>query len=192
MVMVTVGTGVGGAIVTNGKLMRGGFGIGGEIGHMNFIPNGKACGCGQKGCLEQYGSGTALLNMGKELVASGKPEGKHLAELCGTADQLTGSMVYQAILDGDQGALGILNQLGENLGTAIASIAALLDPEIVVIGGGVSVLGETLLAPIRQAYLEHLPARGFRPEIKLVAAELVNEAGAIGAADLARHGSQSR
>lgn len=192
MVMVTVGTGVGGAIVTNGKLMRGGFGIGGEIGHMNFIPNGKSCGCGQKGCLEQYGSGTALLNMGKELVASGKPEGKHLAELCGTADQLTGSMVYQAILDGDQGALGILNQLGENLGTAIASIAALLDPEIVVIGGGVSVLGETLLAPIRQAYLEHLPARGFRPEIKLVAAELVNEAGAIGAADLARHGSQSR
>ncbi len=192
MVMVTVGTGVGGAIVTNGKLMRGGFGIGGEIGHMNFIPNGKDCGCGQKGCLEQYGSGTALLNMGKDLVRSGKPEAKRLTDLCGSADELTGAMVYQAILDGDEGALSILNQLGKNLGTAIASISALLDPEIVVIGGGVSVLGETLLAPIRDAYLEHLPARGFRPEIKLVTAELVNEAGAIGAADLARHGSQSR
>jgi len=192
MVMVTVGTGVGGAIVTNGKLLRGGFGIGAELGHMRFIPDGKDCGCGQKGCLEQYGSGTALLNMAKELVRSGKPEGTKLSSLCGSADELTGAMVYQAILDGDEGALGLLNQLGENLGTAIASMVALIDPEIVVIGGGVSVLGETLLAPIRKAYLEHLPARGFRPEITLVAAELVNEAGAIGAADLARHGSQSR
>jgi len=192
MVMVTVGTGVGGAIVSNGKLMRGGFGIGGEIGHMRFVPEGKICGCGQRGCLEQYGSGTALLNMAKELVLSGKPEAKNLLSLCGSAEDLTGAMVYQAILDGDQGALGCLNQLGENLGAAIASIVALLDPEIVVIGGGVSVLGETLLAPIRKAYLEHLPAKGFRPEIKLVAAELVNDAGAIGAADLARHGSHSR
>lgn len=186
MMMLTIGTGVGGAIVANGELFRGAFGIGAELGHSNFIPNGKACGCGQNGCLEQYGSGTALLNAAKELVAEGSLESSRLSALASEKGELTGTEVYQAIQEGDPGALRLLKDLGTNLGMAIASFTAVLDPEIVVIGGGVSAAGELLLEPIRTAYLEHLPARGFRPELKVVAAQLHNDAGVVGAADLAR------
>ena len=192
MMMLTIGTGVGGAIVANGELFRGAFGIGAELGHSNFIPNGKACGCGQKGCLEQYGSGTALLNSAKELVASGSPDSSRLAELATLKGELTGVEVYQAIQEGDKGALRLLGELGTNLGMAVASFTAILDPEIVVIGGGVSAAGELLLEPIRAACLEHLPARGFRPELEIVAAQLHNDAGVVGVADLARLHSVGR
>jgi glucokinase len=106
--------------------------------------------------------------------------------------ELTGHEVYQAIQEGDPGALRLLNELGSNLGLAVASFTAILDPEIVVIGGGVSAAGELLLEPIRTAYLEHLPARGFRPELKVVVAQLHNDAGVVGAADLARLHSLGR
>jgi len=192
MMMLTIGTGVGGAIVANGELFRGGFGIGAELGHMNFIPKGRLCGCGQHGCLEQYGSGTALLNSAKELVASGSEEAKRLKELSDSVPELTGNEVYKAIQEGDPGALRLLTELGSNLGLAVASLVAVLDPEIVVIGGGVSAAGELLLEPIRAAYLEHLPARGFRPELKIVGAQLHNDAGVVGAADLARLHSNGR
>jgi len=192
MMMLTIGTGVGGAIVANGELFRGGFGIGAELGHMNFVPKGKLCGCGQYGCLEQYGSGTALLNSAKELVASGSEEAKRLKELSASVPELTGNEVYKAIQEGDPGALRLLTDLGSNLGLAVASLVAVLDPEIVVIGGGVSAAGELLLEPIRSAYLEHLPARGFRPELKIVGAQLHNDAGVVGAADLARLHSNGR
>jgi len=192
MMMLTIGTGVGGAIVANGELFRGGFGIGAELGHMNFIPKGKLCGCGQHGCLEQYGSGTALLTSAKELVASGSEEAKRLRELSDSVPELTGNEVYKAIQEGDPGALRLLTELGSNLGLAVASLVAVLDPEIVVIGGGVSAAGELLLEPIRAAYLEHLPARGFRPELKIVGAQLHNDAGVVGAADLARLHSNGR
>lgn len=186
MVMLTIGTGVGGAIIANGELFRGGFGIGAELGHSNFVPNGKLCGCGQHGCLEQYGSGTALLNSAKELVAKETQEGARLRELANATGELTGVEVYQAIQEGDVGALRLLTEVGQNLGLAVASLAAVLDPELVVIGGGVSAAGELLLEPIRKAFLEHLPARGFRPELRLVAAQLSNDAGVVGVADLAR------
>jgi glucokinase len=192
MMMLTIGTGVGGAIVANGELFRGGYGIGGELGHTNLIPNGKPCGCGQHGCLEQYGSGTALLNAAKELAASGTQEGARLAELANAKGELTGAEVYQAIQEGDAGALRLLTELGAHLGFAVASFVAVLDPEIVVIGGGVSAAGELLLKPIREAYLAHLPARGFRPKLEVVAAQLHNDAGVVGVADLARLHSRGR
>ena len=192
MMMLTIGTGVGGAIVANGELFRGGYGIGGELGHTNLIPNGKPCGCGQHGCLEQYGSGTALLNAAKELASSGTQEGARLAELASAKGELTGAEVYQAIQEGDAGALRLLTELGTHLGFAVASFVAVLDPEILVIGGGVSAAGELLLKPIREAYLAHLPARGFRPELKVVAAQLHNDAGVVGVADLARLHSRGR
>jgi glucokinase len=192
MMMLTIGTGVGGAIVANGELFRGGYGIGGELGHTNLIPNGKPCGCGQHGCLEQYGSGTALLNAAKELAASGTQEGARLAELANAKGELTGAEVYQAIQEGDAGALRLLTELGKHLGFAVASFVAVLDPEILVIGGGVSAAGELLLKPIREAYLAHLPARGFRPELEVVAAQLHNDAGVVGVADLARLHSRGR
>ena len=192
MVMLTLGTGVGGAIVADGKLYRGGFGIGAEFGHLRFVPDGRQCGCGQRGCLEQYGSGTALLNSARELAASDSPQGGYLRSLASDPASLTGQQVYQAIQEADEGAIGLVEDLATDLGKALASIVALLDPEIVVIGGGLSVLGEILLAPMHRSYLENLPASGFRPELRLVTAELVNDAGSVGAADLAREFFASR
>ena len=186
MIMLTIGTGVGGAVITDSKMLRGGFGIAGELGHLRIVPDGILCGCGQKGCLESYGSGTALLKAAKDLAASGTQEGARLRELEASAGKLTGQEVYQAILESDPGALRILAELGSWLGQAIASLTAVLDPEIVVIGGGVSAAGNLLLNPIREAYLKHLPAQGFRPELRISAAEFVNDAGVVGAADLAR------
>jgi glucokinase len=187
MVMLTIGTGVGGAVIADSRMLRGGFGIAGELGHIRLVPNGKLCGCGQHGCLESYGSGSALLKSARELVASGDPKGARLAQLERNAGQLTGNEVYQAIQEQDPGALELLAELGSWIGQAIGSLVAVLDPEMVVIGGGVSAAGDLLLNPIREAFLEHLPARGFRPELKIVAAEFVNDAGVVGAADLVRH-----
>ena len=186
MVMLTIGTGVGGAVIVDGKMLRGGFGIAGELGHLRLVPNGLPCGCGQSGCLESYGSGSALLKSAKALADSGDPDGAKLRELQAATGQLTGQEVYQAILESDPGALRLLAELGDWLGQGVASLTAVLDPQIVVIGGGVSAAGDLLLEPIREAYLRHLPARGYRPELAVVAAELVNDAGVVGAADLAR------
>lgn len=186
MTMLTIGTGVGGAIIVDGRVLRGGFGVAGELGHMRVVPDGLPCGCGQNGCLESYGSGTALLKSARALANSADPAGARLRELEATAGELSGAQVYQAIVEGDPGALRLLEQLGTHLGRAIASLSAILDPEVVVIGGGVSAAGELLLGPIRDAYERNLPARGFRPELELKVAELVNDAGVVGAADLAR------
>ena len=186
MVMLTIGTGVGGAIVVDGHMLRGGFGIAAELGHVNLIPDGVLCGCGQRGCIESYGSGTALLKAAKALAAEGSSEGARLRELEAANGELTGVQVYQAIQEGDPAALRLLRELGEHLGRTVASLTAVLDPEIVVIGGGVSAAGDLLVEPIRESYLAHLPARGFRPELKIVTAQLVNDAGVVGAADLAR------
>lgn len=186
MVMLTIGTGVGGAIVVDGHMLRGGFGIAAELGHVNLIPEGLPCGCGQRGCIESYGSGTALLKAAKSLAAEGSSEGARLRELESTNGGLTGVQVYQAIQEGDPGALRLLRELGEHLGRTVASLTAVLDPEIVVIGGGVSAAGDLLVDPIRESYQAHLPARGFRPELNIVTAQLVNDAGVVGAADLAR------
>lgn len=186
MIMLTIGTGVGGAVIADSQMLRGGFGIAGELGHLRVVPDGLACGCGQHGCLESYASGSALLRAAKELAASGDPAGKRLREIETEAGQLTGLEVYKAILENDEGALRLLSDLGSWLGQAIGSLVAVLDPEVVVIGGGVSAAGDLLLNPIREAYLAHLPARGYRPELKITTAEFVNDAGVVGAADLVR------
>ena len=186
MVMLTLGTGVGGAIIVDGKMLRGGFGVAGELGHMRVVPDGIPCGCGQRGCIESYASGTALLRTAIELVDSGNPAGKRLAEIKAQAGQLTGAELYQALVEGDPGAVQLLRNLASWLGQAIASLSAILDPEIVVIGGGVSQAGDLLLEPVREAFRKYAPAGGFRPELSIVTAEFVNDAGVVGAADLAR------
>ncbi len=192
MVMLTLGTGVGGAVIVDGRMLRGGFGVAGELGHMRVVPNGVECGCGQFGCIESYASGTALVRTARELVASGDPAGARLAELAASAGELTGVQVYEAIVEGDPGARKLLADVGSWTGQAIGSLSAILDPEIVVIGGGVSAAGELLLGSIREAYRKHMPAAGFRPELKIVTAEFVNDAGVVGAADLARVSLASR
>jgi glucokinase len=186
MTMLTIGTGVGGAIVTNGRLLRGGFGAAGEIGHLRVVPGGHPCGCGQKGCIEQYGSGRALMRFAGEIADAGG-----IGQSLATAREanggvLDGGIVARLIEDDDPGALAALRELGDWLGQACASIGAVLDPQVFVFGGGVASAGEQLLDPVRQSFLAHLPARGFHPEPSFMVAQLVNDAGVVGAADLAR------
>ena len=186
MILLTIGTGVGGAVVSNSQLQRGKFGFAGELGHVRVVPNGLLCGCGQNGCIEQYGSGTALLRAARALVASGAPKAARLAELQATNGDLTGNEVYQAISERDPASLELLADLGSWLGQTIATLCAAIDPEVVVIGGGVSAAGDLLLDPIREAYLAHLPARDYRPKLDIVPARFLNDAGVIGVADLVR------
>ncbi len=191
MTLLTVGTGVGGAIVTDGRLFRGGFGAGAEIGHMRVVPGGLPCGCGQRGCIEQYGSGRALLRYANE-IADQRGIGQALATARTEHGELDGHHVYELIVAQDPGALFALRELGGWLGQAAASLSAVLDPELFVFGGGVAAAGDLLLEPIREAYLAHLPARGFHPEPDFATAELVNDAGIVGAADLARIHAEAR
>ncbi len=191
MVTLTIGTGVGGAIVSHDRLFRGGFGAGAELGHMRVVPNGLPCGCGAHGCIEQYGSGRALLRIANELADAGGI-GQALASVrVRNGGVLTGLDVSELVQIGDPGALSALRTLGTSIGQACASLAAVLDPQLFVIGGGVAQSGDLLLDPIRHAFLDALPARGFHPEPAFAIAELVNDAGVVGAADLARHYAES-
>jgi glucokinase len=187
VVLLTVGTGLGGAIVLEGRLVRGAFGSAGEFGHVRIVPGGLPCGCGNHGCWEQYGSGSALIREARALARS-RPEVAHrLLELAGgDPEAIIGRMVTQAASEGDPPAVGLLADLGRWLGEGIADVANVLDPSAVVVGGGVSEAGDLFLGPAREAYEAQLSAGAHRPHLKIVAAELGNDAGLIGAADLAR------
>jgi glucokinase len=185
MTVLTIGTGVGGAIVAGGTLLRGGFGAAGEVGHVRVVPGGHPCGCGQRGCIEQYGSGRALLRFANEIADAGGI-GQGIADARSVAGTLDGAVLAGLVADRDPGALAALRELGSWLGQACASIGAVLDPQLFVFGGGVAEAGDLLLDPVREGYLAHLPARGFHPEPRFVTAELGADAGVVGAADLAR------
>jgi len=186
-VLVTVGTGVGGGIVLNGELHRGAFGVAAEIGHIRVVPGGLVCGCGNRGCWEQYASGTALVREVREQVGRGSLIARSLLDRAG-GDVLAidGPLITQAAREGDPFAIEQLESLGHWLGEGVATLTAVLDPAVVVIGGGVSAAGGLLLEPARSQFRAHLTGRNYRPELQIRAAELGNTAGMIGAADLAR------
>ena len=186
MAMLTLGTGVGGAVVDGGRLMRGGYGIAGELGHITVVRDGLLCGCGRLGCVEQYASGTALLRSANQLADSSDPLGARVRQLRDQAGQLSGHEAYQAVSENDPGALMLVEKAAEHLASAMGSIVAVLDPEVFVIGGGLSELGEALLEPLRREFAKQLPAQGFRPQAKVIRAKFSNQAGLIGAAELAR------
>ena len=175
MTMLTLGTGVGGAIIANGQLFTGGFGTAAELGHLRIEPGGLLCGCGQQGCLEQYASGRALLRFMREETG--------IDDL----DAETGKVLLE---NGDDAAWRAMRTVGIWLGSACASLSAVLDPQVFVIGGGVAAAGDRFLAPIKEAFLLNLSARGYHPEPEFRIAELVNDAGVVGAADLARNHAQ--
>ncbi|TWP36980.1 ROK family glucokinase [Leekyejoonella antrihumi] len=187
LVMVTLGTGIGGAILTDGQIQRGRFGIAGEFGHMQVMPGGHRCECGNRGCWEQYASGNALVREARSLVLAGSPLAADLATLAdGDMTALTGPMITEAARSGDPMAAELLAEIGTWLGTGLANLADAFDPGAFVIGGGVSAAGGLLLDAARDSFRRHLAGRGFRPEARIVHARLGNEAGLIGAADLAR------
>jgi glucokinase len=187
MLMLTIGTGLGGALVVGGNLVRGAWGVAAEVGHMRVVPGGHYCGCGHEGCWEQYASGSALVRDAQAALITEPERGTRLLELAGgDAEELTGPHVTRAAQEGDPLAVELLAELGRWIGEGSASVAALLDPAIVVIGGGVSAAGDLLLAPARRGFQEQLSARGHRPEAPLALASMGNDAGIVGAADLAR------
>ncbi len=187
LVAVTVGTGIGGGIIHRDQLVRGSFGMAAEFGHLVRVPEGRLCGCGKRGCWEQYASGNALLRETRELAAERRKEAHVLLDLGdGTPEGVTGQHVTAAAREGDPVALEAFARIGAWLGTGLADVAALLDPAMFIIGGGVSEAGELLLAPARAAFETSLVARENRPVAAVVAASLGNDAGLVGAADLAR------
>jgi glucokinase len=187
LVCVTLGTGVGGGIVVDRELFRGGFGVGAEIGHIQMVEGGRLCGCGQRGCWEQYASGGALVREARELAAESRDQADLLLSLGdGTPEGITGEAVTRAAHQGDPVALAAFAQLGHWVGQGLADLAAVLDPECFVLGGGVSEAGDVLLEPSAEAFDQLLTGRGRRPVAQVVLAQLGNDAGVVGAADLAR------
>lgn len=187
MVLLTVGTGLGGAIVVGGTLLRGAHGVAAEIGHIRMVPDGHMCGCGHPGCWEQYASGRALTRQARAAAVAYPERATALQALAGGPDRkIKGPHVTQAAQQGDPLAIELLAELGGWLGAGIADLVAVLDPAVVVIGGGVASAGSLLLDPTRAAFEDALSARGHRPEPRIVIAEMKNDAGIVGAADLAR------
>jgi glucokinase len=171
-VFVAVGTGIGGAIIVDGRLQRGWQGAAGEIGHLIVERDGRPCPCGSRGCWEQYASGRALVRAAKEAGF----------------DVPHGAAVTAAAAAGDERAHRVFEEIGGWIGIGIASLVAVLDPEVVVVGGGVSAAGDLLLEPARASFRTYLTARERRIEPPVLLAALGPDAGLIGAADLARQG----
>ncbi|MGD0684442.1 MAG: ROK family glucokinase [Streptosporangiaceae bacterium] len=193
VMLVTVGTGIGGGIVINGQLYRGRWGVGGEPGHYRVVPGGRLCGCGNRGCWEQYASGSALVAEAREFAARAAGGALRLLQLGGgTPGGITGPAVTQAAREGDPAALRCFEIVGSWLGQGLADLAAILDPGCFVIGGGVSEAGELLLGPARAAFDAGLTGRTYRPTAEVRLAELGPDAGLVGAADLARRAEPAR
>lgn len=183
MLLVGVGTGIGGGIVADGRLLRGAHGFAAEIGHILMDPAGPLCGCGNRGCWEQLASGQAVTRAGRKAVETGVRS--LLTERAGGDPELvSGPMVTAAATDGDQTAVAILAEVGRWLGVGIGGLVNVLDPEVVVIAGGVAGAGELLLAPARLAFRDAVEAADHRPAVPLVPAVLGDHAGVVGAAAL--------
>lgn len=184
LLMVTIGTGIGGGIVSDGRLMRGAHGYAAEVGHIIVEPAGPECGCGNRGCWEQVASGRAIDRLAREAVAAA-PDAEFARRVTSPDGSVSGTAVSSAAVEGDGTALGILGVVGTRLGEGLAGLANVLDPELIVVGGGGAEAGEALLQPARAAFLRCLEAAELRPEVRIVAAALGNDAGALGAALMA-------
>jgi glucokinase len=187
MVLITVGTGIGGGIVLGGQLVRGAHGMAAELGHTLCVPDGQVCGCGRQGCIEQYASGNALVRYAQRAAKDDPESARHLLALAGGAvESVDGPMVTRAARAGDPAARAAFEQVGYWLGTTLADLVQILDPQVLVIGGGVVEAGSLLVAPARKQFHESLAQRGRLPVAEVRPALMGNQAGVIGAADLAR------
>jgi glucokinase len=180
MICLTLGTGVGGAIILNDQIWRGANGAAGEVGHITVVENGALCGCGAPGCLEAYASAPAIARQAREALQTGRAS--RLRDLCaGDLDAITSAMVARAAEEGDPAAQEVMHRAGTLLGMAISSLTNLLNPELFVIGGGVINAGDLLFTPIwhevrRRAY------KWSAGILRIVPAALGDDAGIIGAA----------
>ena len=181
--MLTLGTGIGGGVIIEGRLYRGSHGAGGELGHVVVEAEGLPCqgSCPNRGCVETYASGTALAREGR--AAAEREPGSALRGLLDAGDEIDGRVVTEAALTGDDAARGVLARAGYYLGVALSSLANIFEPDVIVVGGGVIAAGDLILEPARA----ELRKRALRPQntTPVVPAELGPDAGMIGAAALA-------
>ncbi|HEY1733666.1 MAG TPA: ROK family protein [Acidimicrobiales bacterium] len=185
--VVILGTGIGAGLVVGGRLVSGRSGFAGEAGHMIVDPTGPPCPCGQRGCWERYASGGGLGRLAREAAYAGR-----LPEVVGSAggdpELVRGEDVTRAALDGDAGALAVMDDLGWWVALGLANLTALFDPDRIVLGGGLAGAGELLLAPTRRAFAGLVEGGDARPAVPIVPAAFGERAGAIGAALAARGG----
>lgn len=184
VVFITLGTGVGGGIITNGNLVHGAVGAGGEIGHIIVQPGGYQCTCGNQGCLETVASATGIVRVARDLSESFEEESE-LKFLIDDGQEVTAKTVFDLAKQGDKLAEKALGQLYDYLGLACANIGNILNPEFIILGGGVSAAGETLLKGVDDVFKKFAFPQ-VRTSTKLKLAELGNDAGIIGAASLVK------
>jgi glucokinase len=187
MIGIFVGTGIGGGIIVGNHTHHGGRGVAGEIGHMTLVPHGPRCSCGRRGCVEALASRTAMERDVRKLIKQGwdskvlklmRKEGR---------DELTSSVIERALDDDDDVMRKVIKDAQYYLGLTVASLANVLDPEVIVIGGGVTErLGERFVAPIREHAYKHLLVQRDREKVQIVATELKDRAAPLGAAHIAR------
>ena len=185
VIMVTLGTGIGGGIILGGQLLRGGHGFAGEIGHMVVDIDGPPCPCGARGCWERYASGSAVGRLAREAAHAGRLAGL-VAAAGGDAEAVRGEDVTAAALEGDSEALALMDEVAWWLARGIANLACVLDPSCVVLGGGLSEVTPLLIDSARQVLPNLLEGGADRPPIVLVPAALGSRAGALGASLMAR------
>lgn len=187
IVMITLGTGIGGGIVANGELVRGAHGVAAEVGHIEVVPGGRRCGCGLDGCWEAHASGSGFVRTARELAAAQPAAATRLLALGdGTPEGIQGLHVTDAARAGDPIALAAFARTGELIGRGLAILGTILDPAMYVIGGGLSEASDLFMEQVRATYAQHISARSHRPAAEFRIATLGNAAGIVGAADLAR------
>ncbi len=183
-VIVAFGTGIGGALVIDGKIRRGAHHMAGELGHTVVDPSGPRCGCGNRGCWERFASGTALGRMARERAASGDADSL-LARVGGELDALDGRVVTAAAAESEPAAVALLDDFARWIALGLAGLVNILDPQRIVVGGGLVAEGDLLLDPVRRHLAEMAVGAGHRPEVEVVPATAGDAAAAVGAALLA-------
>lgn len=184
-VIITQGTGIGGALIIGGRLLRGANGFAGEPGHMLVDRHGHRCACGRVGCWETVSSGAGLRNLAREVINEGR--GARILELAGgDISRLRGEHVSAALAEGDTDAATVMDRFATWVAAGIGSLITLLDPEIVVLGGGLAAVNQHFIGDVRARLTDHVLGGPHRPVVPIVSAQLGPEAGAIGAAISAR------
>jgi glucokinase len=183
--MITLGTGIGGGIIARGRVIRGAHGFAAEVGHFQIDPSGPVCACGERGHWEAYASGSALGRMGREWAAGGRAPGV-LARAGGDPAAVTGLHVGDSAQAGEPDGVALLAEYADLVAVGLAGLANILDPERIVVSGGLVELGETLFAPLRAAFGRRIEGVEYRPLIAIVPSVLGDHAGVIGAAARAR------
>ncbi|QIS02800.1 ROK family glucokinase [Nocardia brasiliensis] len=186
VVLVAIGTGIGAALLIDGRLYRGTHGVAPELGHLQVVPDGRACPCGKRGCWERYCSGTALADTAIEMLATDPVRSVLAKDVYRDPGSLTGRRVAGAAQDGDPLAVRVMADFARWLGLGLAFVSDIFDPDLVVIAGGVSSSAPLFLDEAREEYARAVTGAGHRPLARIRTTQLGEAAGMIGAADLAR------